>query len=166
MKDAGLKSMPQVMVASKAVIRVSKLRTYAQKMMDRSDGGLQTSPLQNTSGAKRTQPEAREHQQPGDVDTPTAKRRNVVTIHKAAEKHAANVSNDHHPSKDVKCVKVRARSKKKRKADRPKRRLKGRPDAIIIAGKSALSYAGMLCKVKDEPQLSQFEEAVQKIKRT
>ncbi|KAI9581345.1 hypothetical protein GQX74_012670 [Glossina fuscipes] len=59
-------------------------------MMDRSDGGLQTSPLQNASGAKRTQPEARERQQPGDVDTPTAKRRNVVTIHKAAEKHAAN----------------------------------------------------------------------------
>ncbi|KAL9877289.1 uncharacterized protein ACN2A1_013694 isoform 2-T3 [Glossina fuscipes fuscipes] len=138
-------------------------RTYAQKVMERSGG---VTPLQYASGEKRTQPEASKRKQPGDADTPTAKRRNVASTG-AAEQHTASAPNGQRPSKDLEWQKVRAKMKKKRKADRLKERpAKGRPDAIVIAAKGELSYADMLRKVKDEPQLSKFGEAVQKIRRT
>ncbi|KAL9883232.1 uncharacterized protein ACN427_010668 isoform 2-T2 [Glossina fuscipes fuscipes] len=137
--------------------------TYAQKVMERSGG---VTPLQYASGEKRTQPGASKRKQPGDADTPTAKRRNVA-ITGAAEQHTASAPNGQRPSKDLEWQKVRAKMKKKRKADRLKERpAKGRPDAIVMAARGELSYADMLRKVKDEPQLSKFGEAVQKIRRT
>ncbi|XP_037898457.1 uncharacterized protein LOC119643184 [Glossina fuscipes] len=116
---------------------------------DKVDQAAQTTPPRNLGGvSKKDAPEsepkisASKRRQPGDIDAPTTKRRNVASGPKRIAQKPTDQS-------------TRATGEGWQQRE-----------TIVIAATGKLSYAEMLRKVKGEPKLKQLNEVVHKIKRT
>ncbi|XP_037880699.1 uncharacterized protein LOC119632069 [Glossina fuscipes] len=134
--------------------------------VDEVDKAAQTTPPPNLRGVSKKdalEPDlkisAAKRRQPGNIDAPTAKRRNVASASKGASQNPTDQSTRVNGED---WQQVTARKKK----DLALQARRGKLDAIVIAAIGKLHYADMLRKVKGEPKLKQLSEVVHKIRRT